>query len=94
MHISFQYSDSALWTAGLTYLNNVLRSLRALPEAEQPRISIFVSERTSPDSYEAIRGLLDDVIDVPDAGGLRQRTLAERILRRARRLVSPDEKAE
>ncbi|MDP6526595.1 MAG: glycosyltransferase [Kiritimatiellia bacterium] len=94
MHLSFQYSDSALWTAGLTYLNNVIRSLRALPGEEQPRISIFVGNETFPDSYAPIRDLLDDVIVVPDAGDLPRRSLSERAVRKAKKMVSPDKKAE
>ena len=94
MHISFQYSDSAIWTAGLTYLNNVLRSLRALPAADQPRISIFVSKETAPDSYEAIRDLLDDVIIAPVASDLPRRSISERIRRKGKRLLLRAEKAE
>lgn len=94
MHISFQYSDSSVWTAGLTYLNNVIRALRALPDEEQPRISIFVKAETSPESYAPIRSLLDDVLVLPEAGCLPQRSLYERLLRRVKRTLNSDEKAE
>ena len=49
-----------LWLGGATYVHNLIRALKRLPDDERPRITLFCQNRT--DMYEEVIPLVDNVV--------------------------------